>query len=182
MRGGPRFAAAFCREARGCGTITVAARLPREHLELAPPLQQIGLYLVECTLDPTMALHKNPVLLGLERDAATFIPTRHRRDDLAFDTLGSITPERDASRTRALKRSCRLAGRADERGKLERLCRTISRPAVSQARLSLSAGGLVRYQLKTPYPDGTTHVLSEPLDFIARPAARAARSTCSPTG
>jgi hypothetical protein len=26
----------------------------------------------------------------------------------------------------------------------------------------------VRYQLKTPYSDGTTHVLFEPLDFIAR--------------
>ena len=25
---------------------------------------------------------------------------------------------------------------------------------------------MVRYQLKTPYRDGTTHVLFEPLDFI----------------
>ncbi len=29
----------------------------------------------------------------------------------------------------------------------------------------------VRYQLKTPYRDGTTHVIFEPLDFIARLAA-----------
>jgi len=29
----------------------------------------------------------------------------------------------------------------------------------------------VRYQLKTPYRDGTTHVILEPLDFIARLAA-----------
>jgi len=64
-----------------------------------------------------------------------------------------------------------VAARADERGKLERLCRYISRPAVSEARLSLTPGGLVRYQLKTPYSDGTTHVLFEPLDFIARLAA-----------
>jgi hypothetical protein len=28
-----------------------------------------------------------------------------------------------------------------------------------------------RYQLKTPYSDGTTHVIFEPLDFIARLAA-----------
>jgi hypothetical protein len=62
-------------------------------------------------------------------------------------------------------------GRADERNKLERLCRYISRPAVSEARLSLTPGGLVRYQLKTPYRDGATHVLFEPLDFIARLAA-----------
>jgi hypothetical protein len=64
-----------------------------------------------------------------------------------------------------------VAARADERKKLERLCRYISRPPLSQARLSLTAGGHVRYQLKTPYSDGTTHVLFEPLDFIARLAA-----------
>lgn len=69
-----------------------------------------------------------------------------------------------------------VATRADERKKLERLCRYISRPAVSEARLSLTPGGLVRYQLKTPYRDGTTHVLFEPLDFIARLAALAAQT------
>ena len=45
------------------------------------------------------------------------------------------------------------------------------RPVVSEERLSLTAGGNVRYQLKTPYRDGTTHVIFEPLDFIARLAA-----------
>ncbi len=64
-----------------------------------------------------------------------------------------------------------VAARADERKKLERLCRYISRPAVSEKRLSLTSGGNVRYQLKTPYRDGTTHVIFEPLDFIARLAA-----------
>ncbi len=43
-----------------------------------------------------------------------------------------------------------VAARADERKKLERLCRTISRPAVSEKRLSLTPKGNVRYQLKTP--------------------------------
>jgi pyruvate/2-oxoglutarate dehydrogenase complex dihydrolipoamide acyltransferase (E2) component len=64
-----------------------------------------------------------------------------------------------------------VAARADQRNKLERLCRYISRPAVSEERLSLTAGGLVRYQLKTPHRDGTTHVLFEPLDLLARLAA-----------
>jgi hypothetical protein len=45
------------------------------------------------------------------------------------------------------------------------------RPAVSEAHLSLTPGGLVRDALKTPYSDGTTHVLFEQLDFIARLAA-----------
>jgi hypothetical protein len=64
-----------------------------------------------------------------------------------------------------------VAARADERTKLERLCRYIARPAVSEKRLSLTPNGNVRYQLKTPYRDGTTHVIFEPLDFIARLAA-----------
>ena len=57
------------------------------------------------------------------------------------------------------------------RDKLERLCRYITRPAVSEKRLSLTAHGKVRYELKTPYRDGTTHVIFDPLDFIARLAA-----------
>ena len=64
-----------------------------------------------------------------------------------------------------------VAARADQRQKLERLCRYISRPAISEKRLSVTANGNVRYQLKTPYRDGTTHVIFEPLDFIARLAA-----------
>jgi hypothetical protein len=61
--------------------------------------------------------------------------------------------------------------------------RYIARPAVSEKRLSLTPYGNVRYQLKTPYREslprersecfgyGTTHVIFEPLDFIARLAA-----------
>lgn len=64
-----------------------------------------------------------------------------------------------------------VAARADERQKLERLCRYISRPAIAEQRLSLTSNGNVHYQLKTPYRDGTTHVIFEPLDFIARLAA-----------
>jgi hypothetical protein len=61
-----------------------------------------------------------------------------------------------------------LAAKANQRKKLERLCRYISGPAVSEKRLSLTPNCNIRYQLKTPYRDGTTHVIFEPLDFIAR--------------
>ena len=54
---------------------------------------------------------------------------------------------------------------------LERLCRYITRPAVSTERLSLTPQGNTRYRLKTPYRDGTTDVVFEPLDFMARLAA-----------
>ena len=60
---------------------------------------------------------------------------------------------------------------AHQRDKLERLCRYICRPAVSEKRLALTSNGSIRYQLKTPYRDGTTHVIFEPLDFIAKLAA-----------
>jgi hypothetical protein len=64
-----------------------------------------------------------------------------------------------------------VAAQAWERSKLERLCRYITRPAVSEKRLSLTPSGNIRYQLKTPYNDVTTHVIFEPLDFIAKLAA-----------
>jgi len=60
---------------------------------------------------------------------------------------------------------------AEQRGKLERLTRYVSRPPVSVERLDLTAQGQVRYRLKTAYRDGTTHIVLEPLDFIARLAA-----------
>jgi hypothetical protein len=47
----------------------------------------------------------------------------------------------------------------------------VSRPPVSVERLSLTTQGQVRYCLKTPYRDSTTHIVLEPLDFIARLAA-----------
>jgi hypothetical protein len=64
-----------------------------------------------------------------------------------------------------------VAARAEQRQRLERLRRYISRPAIAEKRLSLTPNGNVRHQLKTPYRDGTTHVIFEPLDFIARLAA-----------
>lgn len=60
---------------------------------------------------------------------------------------------------------------AHQRDKRERLCRYIARPAVSVQRLSLSSHGKVVYTLKTPYRDGTTQIVFEPIDFVARLAA-----------
>ncbi len=47
-----------------------------------------------------------------------------------------------------------VAARANEREKLERLCRYIARPAVSTKRLSLTRNGQVRYELETHYKAG----------------------------
>jgi len=64
-----------------------------------------------------------------------------------------------------------VAVKACQRDKLERLCRYICRPPVSEKRLFLTSRGEIGYTLKTPYRDGTTHVIFQPMDFIARLAA-----------
>ena len=64
-----------------------------------------------------------------------------------------------------------VSAKASQRDKLERLCRCITRPSISEKCLSLSTQGKVRYELKTPYRDGTSHVVFEPVDFIAKLAA-----------
>jgi ribosomal protein S27E len=64
-----------------------------------------------------------------------------------------------------------VAVQPHERKKLEHLCRYVARPAISEQRLALTRDGRVRYELKTQYRDGTTHVIFEPLDFIAKLAA-----------
>ena len=63
---------------------------------------------------------------------------------------------------------------AHERQRLEHLCRYLTRPALSDERLKLDAAGQVVLELKTPWRDGTTHVVMSPH------AARARR--CSEQG
>jgi len=60
-----------------------------------------------------------------------------------------------------------------QRSRLERLCRYITRPPIATKRLSVDAQGRVVYRYKRPFRDGSTHVVLEPLDFIARLAALA---------
>ena len=66
--------------------------------------------------------------------------------------------------------------RAVERDSLERLCRYIARPAVSNERLSVNDRGQVVYRLKHSFHDGTTHVVLDPMDFVAHLAALVPRS------
>ena len=64
-----------------------------------------------------------------------------------------------------------VSAKSYQKDKIERLCRYITRPAISLKRLSLSETGKMIYELKNPFKNGTTHVVFEPLDFIARLAA-----------
>ena len=49
-----------------------------------------------------------------------------------------------------------VVAKDSERDKLERLCRYITRPALSNKRLSLTRNGQLRYELKTPWRNGQT--------------------------
>jgi hypothetical protein len=58
-----------------------------------------------------------------------------------------------------------------QRDKLEKIARYIARPALSEERLSVNSRGQVIYKLKTPYDDGTTQIVFEPLEFLEKLAA-----------
>jgi hypothetical protein len=56
-----------------------------------------------------------------------------------------------------------VRGAMNQRGKLEQLCRYITCPARAHERSSINQNGDVVRRLKTPYKDGTTHVVMSPL-------------------
>jgi hypothetical protein len=60
---------------------------------------------------------------------------------------------------------------ATNRARLEELCRYLLRPPVAQDRLRLTGDGRIRLRLKTPWADGTRHLLFEPLEFLEKLAA-----------
>jgi hypothetical protein len=61
--------------------------------------------------------------------------------------------------------------RAGDRDGLERLCRYCARPPFSLERLSTLADGRVAYRLRKPRRNGATHLVLEPLAFMARLAS-----------
>ena len=57
---------------------------------------------------------------------------------------------------------------ADERARLERLCRYALRPPVTRERLHRTAEGDILLALRHPWSDGTTHLLFGPLELLER--------------
>ena len=55
-----------------------------------------------------------------------------------------------------------------DRLRLERLCRYVARPPLSMDRLEALPDARLRYWFKTPWRDGTTHAVFEPLQFIEK--------------
>ena len=75
------------------------------------------------------------------------------------------------STSRALSLHAEVCCAAHERKQLEHLCRYITRPAIANERLTLNRAGDVVLQLKSPYHDGTTHIVMSPLELMQRLAA-----------
>ena len=65
---------------------------------------------------------------------------------------------------------------ADQRSDLEQLCRYITRPAIANERVSVNHAGQVVLKLKTPYRDGTSHIVMSPMEFTCLPAGRCSGS------
>ena len=125
------------------------------------------------TPDPMQDSHghsiTNRVALGAQRGKKVFtlqtLPAQV--DDDSSSQVGSMA---------GFSLHAGVATTGNEREKLERVCRYIARPALSEKRLAITGNGNVCYQLKTPYCDGTTgdrrnHVIFTPLDFMAKLAA-----------
>ena len=58
---------------------------------------------------------------------------------------------------------------ADDRQALVQLCRYISRPAPADERVEINAAGQGVLKLKTPWREGTIHLVMSPLEFMHCP-------------
>ena len=90
------------------------------------------------------------------------VPTRANGSDESDD--------RGVARHREMSLHAEVAVPANDRERLERLCRYAARPPIAHDRLTeLDDGsGRLALRLKTRWRDGTTHILMEPHDLIDR--------------
>ena len=111
-------------------------------------------------------------LLGSSITYRIAVGPQQGRKVFTLQTLPDLEPDSPSpsavGETAGFSLHAGVATKANERAKLERLCRYITRPPVSTKRLSLTRNGQIRYELKTPWRNGTTHVIFEPLDFMYR--------------
>ncbi len=57
---------------------------------------------------------------------------------------------------------------ARDRPRMERMCRYLARPPIAQHRLTRRSDGSLRYEMKRVWRDGTSAIVLQPLDLIAR--------------
>ena len=112
-------------------------------------------------------------LLGASITCRIAIGPREGQKVFTLQTLPAEPegPRREVAESSGFSLHAGIAAKGSQRDKLEHLARYVSRPPVATEQLSLTERRHVRCALKTPYRDGTTHVIFEPEDFIARLAA-----------
>ena len=101
-----------------------------------------------------------------------FGPNAGRRA-LTLQTIPAVTEDQfsQVSKQAGFSLHAGVSCKAGQRKKLERMCRYITRPPISEHRLSIAGNDNVVYALKSPYSDGTTHVVLNPMEFIGRLAS-----------
>ena len=87
---------------------------------------------------------------------------------LVEDSLPSASREADGARGVAEGFNLHAGSRIDanDRTRLERLCRYAGRPALSEARPGQQEDGRIIFHLKRLWPDGTRAVLLPPLQLV----------------
>jgi hypothetical protein len=91
-------------------------------------------------------------------------------DRIDVEDVGAITGPRCAS-VQGFSLHADVCVPPRDRARLERLCRYVGRPPIATQRLSELPDGRILYRLRNRWRDGTTHVVFEPVDLVARLAA-----------
>lgn len=87
-------------------------------------------------------------------------------DEAGVELRASVPPR--CVRQGGMSLHADVAVPARDRQRLERLCRYVARPPLALGRLEAMADGRLAYRLKTPWRDGTTHVVMERHELLER--------------
>ena len=87
-------------------------------------------------------------------------------DEAGVEPLSAVPPR--CVRQGGMSLHADVAVPARDRQRLERLCRYVARPPLALGRLEALSEGRLAYRLKTPWRDGTTHVVMERRELLER--------------
>jgi hypothetical protein len=121
-------------------------------------------------VDPT--LHERLGAAAIQQVALTG-PRAHRPTRRIRTAPPKTSPQilgRRRARQDGFDLHANTAVRGKNRPRLERLCRYLLRPPISESRIE-QRGDRVLLELKTPWNDGTTHLSFEPTELLGRLAA-----------
>jgi hypothetical protein len=152
---------------------TIHQRVLR-HIARWGPSEDVG-------ADADHLAHESPLLATCYATSIARRRTLGLRAGAPLDRIGS---DRNAPRVERrgrlqahidgfdLHAALRVAAQHPEgRAPLEKLLKYCARPPIAHDRLSEWTDGRIALRLKTPWSDGTTHVVYEPLDLVAKLAA-----------